>query len=459
MEKEVTISVKKNQNGTYGIFLQYCKEGVFLKSTGISLRLNDTQLDFLKRKNKFSSNVPNYEIFNERLENEVKKLNSLIGQYFKNYKKYPTKAEFEAYQKYVKPDTQNYADDLLECLSKFIALKAKTKNIKQYTTLIHHFEKFAEWKVAKKRNIKFSDLQVEFLKEFFAFLSQKNKILTSGTKNVRKGLCDNGLIKLSYELAAAIRGMKKYKIAQINDSDIIDNIQLAIEELNVKQYTNTEIVLSHHEVEILTNFKLQDDIQPHYKKNSRIDLRVSSEVLERIKYLFLLQITKGTRHSDLHKLCLANLQGNSISIKQQKTQHQYNVSVDNTTIALMKMSNSEKAITNQRYNNYLKLIFKQFFPYYKETFKRDDVGYKLDNIPIIRNYLGIEHREYKSRFELVRTHTARRTYVSVAKIKHRLTDLEIQHDIGQTNPNSLKPYKVYYEENERVKVFDLKIED
>ena len=58
MEKEVAISVKKNPNGSYGIFVQYCKEGVYLKSTGITLRLNDSQLDFIEKKNKISSNVP-----------------------------------------------------------------------------------------------------------------------------------------------------------------------------------------------------------------------------------------------------------------------------------------------------------------------------------------------------------------------------------------------------------------
>ena len=59
-------------------------------------------------------------------------------------------------------------------------------------------------------------------------------------------------------------------------------------------------------------------------------------------------------------------------------------------IALMKKSKSEKVITNQRYNSYLKLIFKQFYPYYKANFKKDDLGYKLENILIIKNYLGIE---------------------------------------------------------------------
>ncbi|MGD0584066.1 MAG: hypothetical protein ABR974_14120 [Bacteroidales bacterium] len=37
MDKEVLFSIKKNKNGTFIISLQYCKEGVYLKSTGVSL--------------------------------------------------------------------------------------------------------------------------------------------------------------------------------------------------------------------------------------------------------------------------------------------------------------------------------------------------------------------------------------------------------------------------------------
>jgi hypothetical protein len=71
MEKEVAISVKKNPNGSYRIFVQYCKAGVYPKSTGITLRLNESQLDFIKRKNKIPSNVGIYELFNSRIH-EVK---------------------------------------------------------------------------------------------------------------------------------------------------------------------------------------------------------------------------------------------------------------------------------------------------------------------------------------------------------------------------------------------------
>jgi hypothetical protein len=59
---------------------------------------------------------------------------------------------------------------------------------------------------------------------------------------------------------------------------------------------------------------------------------------------------------------------------------------------------------------------------------------------------------------MVRTHTDRRSFISVAKIRHGYSDIEVQHFIGQTNPSSLTPVKKYYPEANRSRVFDIKIE-
>jgi len=454
MNKETLISVKKNQNGSYTIFLQYCKEGVYLKSTGITLKLNEVQVSFVKRKNKIPSSIPNYEIFNEKIEKEQEKLNATINQYFQSYKDYPTQSQLESYIKYCSPEMMPDGQDFLECFKEFIKFKEKSRDVKQYVTLLHHFERFLLWNPSKKV-IHFSDLQINFFMEFFSFLSQKSKLTSNGKKSQKIDVCDNAIHKLSYNLASAINGFRKYKFAQFNDVEVIDNIHLAIENLKIRPYESIEIIVTHEEIEQLANFKLKDE----YLNGNPNKLKASAKVLERIKFLFILQTTKGTRHSDLHQLCMEKLFDNKISILQKKTNHQYSVKVDDLTIELMSKGNSGQRISNQKYNEYLKLVFKQFYPFYKKNFKADDISYKLDGIPIIKNYLGVQRIVYKNRFELVKTHTARRSYVSVAKIKHRMTDLEIQHDIGQTNPKSLDPYKVYYEEHERLKVFDFTIKD
>jgi len=458
MKREINLSAKKNKNGSYSFFLQYCNEGVYLKTTGINgLYLNKTQLEFFQNKKKLPSTVPNYAILNEKLNSEMDNLDGLVNKYLNTYQRYPTKVELESYLRYCNPTVQTEKSDFIDCFKRFIDQKEKSKNIKQYVTLLHHFERFLIWK-GNKKDIYFSDLQKEFFKEFFTFLSQKSKLSKKSNYDQKIDVSDNAILKLSYNLAAAIKGFQKYKLATINENEIVNNIHLAIEELNVTPYTNIELVLSHHEIEQLANFKLHDEYRSgKYIKGDKFI--VSAEVLERIKFLFILQTTKGTRHSDLHQICLDNLVDNRINILQKKTKYQYSVNIDELTISLMEKSHSDLEISNQKYNEYLKLVFKQFFPYYKENFKSEDISYKLDNIPIIKYYLGKKVITYKKRYELAKTHTARRTYVSVGKIKHKLTDLEIQHDIGQTNPNSLKPYKIYYEEEERTKVFDFKIEE
>ncbi len=456
MEKKPLLTSKKNKNGTYNLLTQYCKEGAFLKSTGVTVRLNSKQVEFFKRHQRLPSNVPNYELFNQHLEMELDKLEGIIKRFKSTYSHYPTKSELESYIMFCSGNLQSESEGFIECLSKFIEKKSLSKDVKQYVTLYNHLKEFLVWKNMEGKKIHFSSLQTDFFKEFFTFLSLSLTIRYEGRLHRKKGMCDNAISKFSYSLASAIKQIKKYKIADYDRDLIKDNIRLACEELNITQYENKELVLSHHEMEILTNFT---PIAFAITHNGKTLKTVSGELLNRIKYLFILQTVKGTRHSDLNQLNVNNVFDKRVYVKQKKTGFQYNVKVDDSTISLMKKANSETPISNQKYNMYLKILFKQFFPYYKELYKKDDIDYRLDGIKVVKYYLGVEKIEYKYRYEMIKSHTARRSYVSVAKIKHGLSDLEIQHDIGQTNPMSLQPYKIYYEEIERPSVFDLRIDE
>jgi hypothetical protein len=457
MEKRILISLKKNKNGSYAVLLQHCKEGTFLKSAGLTLRLNQNQFIFYKKNKRLPSTLLNYEVYNSYLNQEVGKLQNQINKFFQTYKRYPSKDELEAYLKYNIGSNVSETDDFMVSLERFIERKSTSKDIKQYKTLYKHFEEFSLWSSNKRNKIYFSSLQVEFFKEFFIFLSKKVNQVIDGKRISKLAICDNGIAKLSYSLGSAINQIKRYKIANYDKVEILDNIRVAREELNITNYTNKEIVLGHEEVEVLCDFQPHDEYRIiNGIKSKKV---ASAELLNKIKFLFILQTSKGIRHSDLHKLNIHSVFDSAIYIKQKKTGHQHNIRVNKTTIELMKLSSSEKEITNQRYNEYLKLLFKQFFPFYKENYRKNDLGYKLEGIPIIKYYLGAEKIEYRSRYMLVKTHTARRSYVSVAKIKHNLSDIEVQHDIGQINPSSLNPYKQYYEEAERKDVFDLNIKN
>jgi hypothetical protein len=421
----------------------------------LTLHLNTNQFLFYKKNKRLPSTLSNYEIYNDHLNKKVAELQGTINKFFQIYKKYPTTDELESYLRYNIGSEINDTDDFMVSLERFIEKKSTSKDIKQYQTLYNHFKEFLIWNSSDHKKIYFSSLQVEFFKEFYIFLSQKINMVVNGKRISKKSLCDNAITKLSYSLGSAINQIKKYKIANYDKVEINDNIRVAREELKIRTYTNKEVVLGHEEIVVLSEFHPKDEFR--LMNGVETERIASAEILDRIKYLFILQTTKGTRHSDLHKLNVNNVFDDTVYIKQQKTGHQYNVRVDQTTINLMLKSRSEKEISNQKYNEYLKLLFKQFFPFYKENYRKNDFGYKLEGIPVIKYYLGVEKIVYKERYELVKTHTARRSYVSVAKIKHNLSDIEVQHDIGHTNPSSLGPYKQYYEEKERKNIFDLNI--
>lgn len=174
MDKQGLISLKKNKNGSYIILIQYCKNGTFLKSTGVSLpKLNSTQVEIFKRKQKLPSNVPNYEIFNNHIVGELDKFDNLINKFFSAFKKYPTKSELESYLKFSSGTLQDQSRDFIHCLSIFIERKSQSRDTKQYKTLDDHLRMFMKYKNMGEKKIYFTSHSVEFFKEFFTFVNGK----------------------------------------------------------------------------------------------------------------------------------------------------------------------------------------------------------------------------------------------------------------------------------------------
>jgi hypothetical protein len=456
MENKTLLCLKKNKNGTSNIYIQYCNDGVFLKSTEVTVRLNAEQIEFFKRKQKLSSKVLNYEILNNKIIQEQNKLNETIKKFLDAFNKYPSKAELASYLMYIPGSNKTGTENYIDCLARFIERKSLSRDAKQYKTLYKHLIEYVEWKGLSKEDIYFSTLQVSFFKDFFTFLSKDVELRQNGKTTRKRAMCDNALKKFSYTIASSITQIKKYQMAEYDRDDILDHIHLAVEELNVTTHRNKQIVLSHHEVAILTNFRLKNGFMKNKKGLST--KRVSAETLERVKNLFILQTIKGVRHSDVHQLNKRNVYNGSVFVRQKKTHNQYNVPVDEVALTLMERANSKNEISNQKYNDYLKVIFDQFFPYYKEQFRKDDPGYRLDGYIEVKYYLGVPKEIVKTKAEMAKTHMARRTYVSVAQGERGKSDIEVQSNIGQTNVASLFPYKIYNENSPRDEVFKIQID-
>jgi hypothetical protein len=96
--------------------LQYCKEGTFLQSAGLTLRLNQNQFVFYKKNKRLPSTLLNYEVYNSYLNQEVGKLQNQITKFFQTYKRYPSKDELEAYLKYNIGSNVSETDDFMVSL-------------------------------------------------------------------------------------------------------------------------------------------------------------------------------------------------------------------------------------------------------------------------------------------------------------------------------------------------------
>jgi len=143
------------------------------------------------------------------------------------------------------------------------------------------------------------------------------------------------------------------------------------------------------------------------------NMKVDNERLERVRDVFVFQCFTGVRFSDIENLSWDDIKNNTWNLRTQKTKDIIQIPLSGYALSILaKYGDWEKplpVISNQKMNKYL-----------KELCKNAKIN---DSVKIVQ-YRGSERIEktYK-KYEVIGSHTARRTFISLSLQKGMKPDV------------------------------------
>ena len=252
-------------------------------------------------------------------------------------------------------------EDFLKIKSNEVSKEALQK-YKRVKSLLLEYE--------KKYNLKlsFDKITPIFFDKFYIFLTQEKE---------DKKMLNNTAHK-------TIQFLKSFLIWANIKANLTDN----------NSYKSFKSKSEQNEVIYLTNAELM----------KLYDLKIEDAKYNRVRDLFLFQCFTGVRYSDIENLQRVDIVGSTWKLRTQKTRDIIEIPLNNYALGILaKYSNWEKPlpiISNQKVNKYLKDLCELA---------------KIDTPIKIVKYQGTERKEktYK-KFEVVSSHTARRTFISLS---------------------------------------------
>lgn len=147
-------------------------------------------------------------------------------------------------------------------------------------------------------------------------------------------------------------------------------------------------------------------VEPDVIRLTEEELRAIAELdfirepaLANARDLFLLQSSLGVRFSDLVKITPANIEGGFIRITTQKNRKTISIPLLSTARQIIERAIPPYPVTNQKLNQHLKVIAQRA---------------NINNPVLIPEFRGTTRKDRNyQKWELVTTHTAKRTFVSL----------------------------------------------
>ncbi len=320
---------------------------------------------FWLKTGRVSKTHPNSKIFNEMIEIEIGKVGETIN--FMKIRDIPLNPE--TYQK-TKENKSDSGQDLLTLVKKFNLSQSENftgKHLEKFKNLESRLEDYLEGKKVYP-----TEINQNWITGFTKYL-QKAKP-DHKKPNLRKSQQPNTIVKTFDFLKQILKYYVDENIIQPNYKKL--KFQ---KELDVKQ-----VVLSVEDIQKL------EDYQP------------ASERLSKIKDLALIQLYTGLRYSDCIRLRAGHVQGHMLVIANKKTGSSSSILLFEALNRLLEkygFDTTQLTISNQKYNDYLKEIFKE-------------VGLTTPIEKVTYNDLGEMTVEFIPKYDLITTHTMRRTFVT-----------------------------------------------
>ena len=214
----------------------------------------------------------------------------------------------------------------------------------------------------QKRNIDFNDITLEFYFDFLKFLEEKNYAKNTIGKHIKN-------VKVFLNAAT--------------ETGLNTNLQYKSKKFKVLTEEADTIYLTEAELQRIYELDLSD--KPH---------------LDRVRDLFIIGAWTGLRFSDWHKVTQKNIDGDFLTLTQEKTKDPVVIPLHPTVKAIIEKYNGTlpPVLSNAKTNLHI-----------KEVAKEADLK-TLEEKSITRGGLGITKNV--ERWELVTTHSARRSFAT-----------------------------------------------
>jgi integrase len=217
---------------------------------------------------------------------------------------------------------------------------------------------------ARKRDIDFHNMDVYFYADLKKYMTLELKFST------------NHIAKQAKIIKTVMREAVERRYT--TNTDFTSKVFSAATE------STTSVALSEEELAEMANLDLHD-----------------TPKLERVRDLFLVGCYTGLRFSDLATLRPEHIRDNTIRIDQQKTGEPVVIPVHSKVSAILSKYGGElpRALSNQKTNEYL-----------KQVAGKCDMLKKL--VKVVYTKAGVREVEQVLKCDLIRTHTARRSFAT-----------------------------------------------
>jgi integrase len=360
--------------------------------------------DYKKQRAKVTRATPQYESLNTSLNNLEHEVLKIYNTYEMNGETLTT----DQFKKELdiaigKTERQFKATSFFDFVKDFIQSRKENadyapRTVIKYNQTLKHLETFAK---LKKRKIDFDTIDLEFFDEFIKYLYSKNY----AQNNVEKHI--NTL---------------KVFLNDATERRFNSNMAFKSKKFSISKEDVNNIYLSENEIETFYNLDLSN--------NNR---------LERVRDLFIIGCYTGLRFSDLSVLNSDNLTTidglDFINLKTQKTGVNVVIPLHPLVKSILAKYNGipPRALSNQKMNDYLKEIAEMAELNERTVLSKTKGGRRCD----------VAHEKW----ELVTTHTARRSFATNA-FKRGIPSISIMRITGHTTERAFMKYiKIDNEEN------------
>lgn len=325
---------------------------------------------------------------------------------------------------------------LMELLNRFIRNEIKFEGedktlstLKTYNTLKGHL---LEFEFVKKRKLDFQDINVDFCHQFITFLSRRNEfeneILGFWSKRMVKGFKYKTVLGLSKNSVAKDIQILKTVMREAVDQGLTNNIDFQKKSFSASRQKTEDVYLREDEIELLRSLDLSGN------KN-----------FEEVRDLFLLACNTGLRHSDLSTLSPENIITSNerlcIQVKVQKTKDILKIVCVPEVIRILTkykfMSDIDMSKSHIRYSKVFNDCIRKVCKMAGLTVK----GRKAD-------------KPDKELWDCVKTHTARRSFVTNMYMSKKLEPSEIMAITGHASEKSFRTYLKFSREEMSERIGD-----